>query len=163
MDISFFSSDNESEEGESRILVVLFHDWIQVFVMEFLPYLTLFKRGIYKDSDLLNLVGELCISLHLWKKVSKEVGSLPFRKEWQRRHFENKPCLWFLRIFHFLNNGEGESRKSEKDIMRNACFCNSSILSLMNLELDRNQIWQPYRRWDSNIEWWIFLSSFCCT
>ena len=65
MDISWFTSDDASEEGDSQIWVVLFHDWIQAFVMEFKPYLTLLKSGLYKDLDFLILIGALCISLNL--------------------------------------------------------------------------------------------------
>ena len=91
--MSCFTSDNASEDW-----VVLFYDWIQAFMISFKPYFTLLKRGMYTDSDLLNLVGALCISLHLWKKVSKEVGSLSSRKEWQ----EGKSTMpWFWGIFVF--------------------------------------------------------------
>ena len=48
--------------------------------------------------------------------------------------------------FQFLNNGKDESPKSEKDIMCNAFFYNISILSLINLECDRNQNWHLYCR-----------------
>ena len=64
MDISCFTSDNASEEGDSKIWVVLFHDWIQAFVIEFKTYVILLKCGIYKDSDLLNFVGALYVSVH---------------------------------------------------------------------------------------------------
>ena len=37
MDISCFTSDNASEEGDSKIWIVLFQDWIQAFVMDFNP------------------------------------------------------------------------------------------------------------------------------
>ena len=65
LDISCFTSNNASEESDSKIWLVLFHDCIQAFAMEFKPYLTLLKRGMYKDLDLLNPVGALCISLNL--------------------------------------------------------------------------------------------------
>ena len=39
--ICCFTSDNAGEEGDSKIWIVLFHDWIQAFVMDFKPYLTL--------------------------------------------------------------------------------------------------------------------------
>ena len=57
-----------------------------------------------------------------------------------------KAVLQINNVFDFkdfpsLNKGEDESPRSEKDMMCNAFFCNFSILSLKNLELDRNQIW----------------------
>ena len=57
LNILFFSSDNDSEEVDSNISVSLFHELIQILEMEFKPYLTLLNRGMYKHSDLLNLVG----------------------------------------------------------------------------------------------------------
>ena len=55
--IVFFSSDVESVEGFSRSSVMLFQELMQIFVIEFIPYVTLLKGGIYKHSALLNLVG----------------------------------------------------------------------------------------------------------
>ena len=97
----FFSSDIESVEGFSRISVMLFHEFMQIFVIEFIPYVTLLQRGMYKDSALLNLVGLVCTSLHLRKKFSKDLGSLPFKKEWTKTQFWISTISSILRIFHF--------------------------------------------------------------
>ena len=51
-----FSSNIESVEGFSRISVMLFYEIMQIFVIEFIQYVTLLKWGMYKDSALLNLV-----------------------------------------------------------------------------------------------------------
>ena len=60
---------------------------MQIFVIEFIPYVTLLKQGMYKDSALLDLVGLVCISIHLRKKFSKYLGSLPFKIEWTKKQF----------------------------------------------------------------------------
>ena len=52
-----FNTDVESMEGFSRSSVMLFQELMQIFGIEFIPYATLFKRGIYKHTALLNLVG----------------------------------------------------------------------------------------------------------
>ena len=54
--------------------------------------------------------------------------------------------------FPFLNKGKDESQRSEKDMMSDPFFYNFSILSLINLELDRNQIWHLYRSVVQKIE-----------
>ena len=71
LNIIFFSSDIESVEGFSGISVMLFHEFMQIFEIEFIPYVTLLKRGMYKDSALLNLVGLVCTSLHLRKNFKR--------------------------------------------------------------------------------------------
>ena len=52
--IIFFSSDFESVEGFSRSSIMLFKEMMQIFVIEFIPYVTLLKRGIHQLSVLLN-------------------------------------------------------------------------------------------------------------
>ena len=102
---------------------MLFHYFMQSFVIEFIPYVTLLKWGMYKDSALLNLVGLVCTSLHLRKKFSKDLGSLPFKKEWTKTQFWISTISSILRIFHFLNKGDDDSCNSENDIIRRAFFC----------------------------------------
>ena len=144
--IFFFSSDVESMEGFSRSSVMLFQELMQIFVIEFIPYVTLLKGGIYKHSALLNLVGLIWISLHLWKKFSKDLGSFPFKKEWTKRQFWISTIPLILSIFHFLYNGEDGSCNSENEMIRKAFFWSFWILSLISSELDWNHIWQPWRR-----------------
>ena len=57
LNILLSSSNNDSEESDSNIYVNLFHKLTQISVMEFEPYFTLLNRGMYKHSNLLNLVG----------------------------------------------------------------------------------------------------------
>ena len=91
---------------------------------------------MYKDSALLNLVGLVCTSLHLRKKISKDLGSLPFKKEWTKTQFWISTISSILRIFHFLNKGDDDSCNSENDMIHSAFFCSFCILSLINSELD---------------------------
>ena len=56
LNILLLRSDNDSVEGDSNISVNLFHELTQTLVMQFKPYFTLLNRGMYKHSDLLNLV-----------------------------------------------------------------------------------------------------------
>ena len=121
---------------------------MQILVIQFKPYVTLSKRGMYRQSELMNRVGLACMVLHFWKVFSKDSGSFPFRNEWTKRQI----CIstTSLTFFHSLKRCEDDSRKSEKDIMRKA-FLYLSSLSLMNLELERNQIWQPYRRFKYSV------------
>ena len=90
-------------EGLSKISVRVFHDRMQRLVIEFRPYFTLLKGFMYKHSELLNLVGLMCISLHFWKKFSNDLGSLPFRNEWTRTQFWVLTMSLILRIFHLSN------------------------------------------------------------
>ena len=57
LNILLLSLDNDNEEGDSNISVNLFHELTQILVMEFKPYFILLNRGMYKHSDLPNLVG----------------------------------------------------------------------------------------------------------
>ena len=41
-----------------------------LFVIEFRPYITLFTSGMYKHADMFSLVRMVCITPHLWKKLS---------------------------------------------------------------------------------------------
>ena len=93
-------------EGLSKISVRVFHDRMQRLVIEFIPYFTLLKGFMYKLSELLSLVGLMCISLHFWKKFSNDLGSFPFRNEWTRTQFWVLTISLILRIFHFLNKGD---------------------------------------------------------
>ena len=56
LNILLLRSDNDSLEGDSNISVSLFHELTQILVMEFKLYFTFLNRGMYKHSDLLNLV-----------------------------------------------------------------------------------------------------------
>ena len=57
--VTLILSDTEFEQIlrvplESQ--VILFHEFMQIFVIEVIPYVALLKRGRYKQSALLNLV-----------------------------------------------------------------------------------------------------------
>ena len=51
--IIFFISDIESVEGFFRISVMLFHEFMQKLVIEFIPYVTLLGQGMYNGVELL--------------------------------------------------------------------------------------------------------------
>ena len=79
------------------ILAKLFHDWMQILVIDFIPYVTLWVRGLYKHSELLNLVGWVCKVLHFWKKLSNDWGSFPLRKSCTKRQFSISTISLILR------------------------------------------------------------------
>ena len=110
MNILFLISVSDSVDGDSRKWVNLFQEWMQLFVIEFRPYVTLFTRGMYKHADRFSLVGIVCISPHLWKKFSNYFGNLPLRNEWHRRQFCISTRSFIFRIFQSLNNGEEGSK-----------------------------------------------------
>ena len=116
---------------------------IQLLVIEFRPYVTLFTRGMYKHADRFSLVRIVCISPHLWKKFSNDFGNLPLRNEWHRRQFCISTRSFIFRIFQSLNNGEEGSRKSEKDIILRAFFWSLSIFARVVWVPNWYQIWQP--------------------
>ena len=86
MKILLFISDKGSVEGDSRIWAKLIHERMQLFVTEFIPYVTLLTRDMYRHSELFSRVGILWISLHFWKKCSNDSGIFPLRNEELRRH-----------------------------------------------------------------------------
>ena len=95
MNILLFISDKGSVEGDSRILAKLFHERLQLLVIEFIPYVTLFTRDMYRHSELFCRVGILWISLRFWL-ISIE------------RWISKETILHFDKIFYFENTAVGK-------------------------------------------------------